>query len=271
MEGKMMRRLGFVLGALFLFVALTSPAFADDTYEPNNTFQTAYGPLLSGASIVSYISTVNDVDYYCFYASRSSAVNIVLQTPSGLAPSSYYTYGVYLLDVDPGLTGSPPAWWNSLASKQAQDGQEVVIDYTLQRAGFYRIAVGNFNDLYSGSLPYTLSLSGPSVTLPPPTVYTPHAPSTMSHSKYYTVYGYLKPRHTAGSDPLRIYRYRYVSGRWKSYGYVSAKASNYSNYTKCSAKVKLGLRGRWRLRAYAPADSGHSAKWSSGYDYVTVK
>ena len=69
---------------------------------------------------------------------------------------------------------------------------------------------------------------------PAATVYTPRAPSTMSHSRYYTIYGYLKPRQTAGSYPGRIYKYRYVSGHWKSYGYVSAKASNYSTYTKYS-------------------------------------
>jgi len=103
------------------------------------------------------------------------------------------------------------------------------------------------------------------------TVYTPVAPSTMYHTRSYTVYAYLKPRHTAGSYPVRIYKYRYVSGSWRSYGYVKAKASNYSSYTKCSVSVKLPYTGKWKVRAYAPADSGHSATWSSGYDYVTVK
>jgi len=52
---------------------------------------------------------------------------------------------------------------------------------------------------------------------------------------------------------------------------VSAKASNYSTYTKYSRSIRLPYAGKWRLRAYAPADSGHAATWSSGYDYVTVK
>lgn len=104
-----------------------------------------------------------------------------------------------------------------------------------------------------------------------PSVGTPKAPSTMYRSHYYTVYGYLKPRHSSGTYPIRIYRYRYVSGHWKSYGYVKAKASNYSSYTKYSVKTSLRYSGRWKVRAYAPADSGHIAAWSSGYDYVTVK
>ena len=105
-----------------------------------------------------------------------------------------------------------------------------------------------------------------------PYVRTPIAPKTMRRSRYYTIYGYLKPRHTSGTYPVRIYRYKRTrSGKWKSYGYVKAKARNYRSYTKYYKKLKLTSKGRWRLRAYASADSGHLAKWSSGYDYVTVK
>lgn len=101
---------------------------------------------------------------------------------------------------------------------------------------------------------------------------TPIAKSTMSRKKYYTVRGSLKPRHTAGSYPVRIYKWKKTSsGKWKSYGYVKAKASNYYGYSKYSKSLRLRYAGKWRLRAYAPADSGHLAAWSSGYDYVTVK
>ena len=111
------------------------------------------------------------------------------------------------------------------------------------------------------------------ITVKPKTyVSNPKAPSKMSRRKYYTVYGYLKPRHTAGSYPVRIYKWKKTSsGKWKSYGYVNAKAYNYSSYTKYSRKIKLTSKGKWRLRAYAPADSQHAATWSSGYDYVRVR
>ena len=99
----------------------------------------------------------------------------------------------------------------------------------------------------------------------------PIAPSTMRKGRSATVYGYLKPRHTSGTYPVRIYKWRYVSGKWKSYGYFSAKAYNYSDYTKYSRSVSLPYTGKWKLRAYHPADSQHAATWSSGYDYVTVK
>jgi hypothetical protein len=68
---------------------------------------------------------------------------------------------------------------------------------------------------------------------------------------------------------VRIYKYRYVSGKWKSYGYVKAKASNYSTYTKYSASLSLPKSGRWRIRAYH-SDKRHATK-RSAYDYITVK
>jgi hypothetical protein len=99
----------------------------------------------------------------------------------------------------------------------------------------------------------------------------PAAPSKMSRKKSYTVSGFLKPKHSVGSYPVRIHKYRKVGSKWISMGYVKARAANYSSYTKYSTKVKLTKKGKWRLRAYAPADAGHAASWSSGYDYVTVK
>ena len=103
------------------------------------------------------------------------------------------------------------------------------------------------------------------------TVGNPVAPKTMSPSRSYTATSTVKPRHTEGSFPVRIYKYRYVAGKWRSYGYVKAKASDYRTYTRCSCKVKLSIKGTWRLRAQAPADSLHKATWSRGYDYVTVR
>lgn len=106
---------------------------------------------------------------------------------------------------------------------------------------------------------------------PRASVGTPVAPLSMSPSRSYSVYSNLRPRHTAGTSPIRIYKWRYVSGKWKSYGYVKAKAYDYSSYTRCKVSMRLAYRGKWRLRAYHPADSKHAATWSSSYDYVTVR
>jgi beta propeller repeat protein len=103
------------------------------------------------------------------------------------------------------------------------------------------------------------------------TVGNPVAPRSVSAAKSCVVTATLQPRHTAGTFPVRIYKYRYVSGKWKGYGYVKARAADYSSYTKCSCKVRLPLAGKWRLRALAPADGVHRATWSRGYANVTVK
>ena len=98
----------------------------------------------------------------------------------------------------------------------------------------------------------------------------PVAPKTMKKSKSYTVYGSLKPRHASGTTPVRIYKYKRIGGKWKSYGYVNAKAYDYASYTKYKVKLKLSSKGKWRLRAYAQEDAQHLKAWSS-YDYITVK
>lgn len=91
----------------------------------------------------------------------------------------------------------------------------------------------------------------------------PKAPTAVRKSKSFTLTGYLKPRHKAGSQAVRIYKYRRTaSGSWKSYGYVNASIVDYRTYSKYSAKLSLSSRGIWRLRAYHPADRGHAASWS---------
>ncbi|PKN24897.1 MAG: hypothetical protein CVU65_10420 [Deltaproteobacteria bacterium HGW-Deltaproteobacteria-22] len=83
---------------------------------------------------------------------------------------------------------------------------------------------------------YHLGATSTSIVVTPRAyVGTPKAPTTMSRTKYYTVYGYLKPRHTQGTYPVRIYKWRKTaSGSWKSEGYVKAKATNYYSYSKCN-------------------------------------
>lgn len=108
-----------------------------------------------------------------------------------------------------------------------------------------------------------------SIALPSATVMTPRAPSTARHGVSFTVYGYLKPRHSSGSYAITLYCYRYQSGSYVLRKTVKAKVANYSSYSKYSVKTSLPYTGKWRIRAYH-GDSGHSASWS-GYDYVSVR
>jgi len=124
---------------------------------------------------------------------------------------------------------------------------------------------------FAGDAGYEAAVGSVVYALPRAFVGNPVAASVMYAGRAKTVYGSLKPRHAAGSFPVRIYKYRYVSGKWKPYGYVKARAVNSSTYTRYTASVKLAYKGKWRLRAYHPADARHAASWSKGYDYVTVK
>ncbi len=126
---------------------------------------------------------------------------------------------------------------------------------------------------YTGDGPFLDATSATKSVKPRVALTNPRAPSTMSRSRYYTVYGYLKPRHSSGTYPVRIYKWKKTSsGSWKSYGYSRAKASTYSSsMSRYARSIRLSSPGKWRLRAYALSDSRHAGTWSSGYDYVTVK
>lgn len=102
-------------------------------------------------------------------------------------------------------------------------------------------------------------------------VRTPISPRTMVANRSYRVYGSMKPRHKAGTSPVRIYKYKYVAGKWVSKGYVKAKLTDFRSYSHYSARVKLDSRGIWRLKAYAVGDSQHAPTWSAKSRYVTVR
>ena len=129
----------------------------------------------------------------------------------------------------------------------------------------------SFRARFSDAAEYTAPPTAGVAVKPHAYLSNPIAPTYASRGRGFTAYGYMRPRHTRGSYPVRIYRYRYTSGGWRRYGYVNARAYDYHGYTRFACSVALPYRGRWCLRAYAPADSGHAATWSSGYDYVKVR
>jgi hypothetical protein len=152
--------------------------------------------------------------------------------------------------------------WSPVSTKTTDANGKFTFTHAPSRKTYYRAS-------FAGEAAFGTS-SAVGYTLPKASLTTPAAPTTMSYAKTYSVSGYLKPRHTAGTYALRIYKERYVSGTWRSYGYVKAKASNYSTYSKYTGSVRLPYKGKWRLKAVHPTDS-LNYKTSSGYDYVTVK
>ena len=113
-------------------------------------------------------------------------------------------------------------------------------------------------------------LSGQRSVLPAAWVAKPVAPASVSHARYYTVYGYLKPAHPSGTSAVRVYRWLWNGRAWVSYGYVYAKVSPYSGYSKYALSLRFAHAGRWRIGAYH-VDAAHAGAWASGYAYVISK
>lgn len=137
------------------------------------------------------------------------------------------------------------------------------ISLTPESAISYRAAFVGSGDLLS-------SLSTSVRVLPRAGLSVPRAAGVVYRGVTVRYSGMIYPGHAPGSRPVRIYRYRYVSGTWKSYGYVSATAAGTGSGSVYSAAFALPYAGTWRLRAYHPADAGHAASWS-GYSTMVVK
>jgi hypothetical protein len=69
-------RLGISLAAcLLLVLAFASGAKATGEYEPNDTRDSAYGPLAGGTDYTARFETENDVDWYVFYVRQYSQMD----------------------------------------------------------------------------------------------------------------------------------------------------------------------------------------------------
>lgn len=87
--------------------------------------------------------------------------------------------------------------------------------------------------------------------------------SKVYRNRSFAVRGYLKPRFTSGTRPVKLRFYRYQSGRWVLKKTVSAKASKYSSYSKVTAKTSLKNRGRWYVVATYAGSATYGAHKSS--------
>ncbi len=84
--------------------------------------------------------------------------------------------------------------------------------------------------------------------LPKVSLTKPSAKSTQSFGKSYTFRGYLKPKHSAGTKPVRIKAYRYSGGKYrykktyyaKAYDYRSAGRPTPSTASRSSCRGRAG-------------------------------
>ncbi|MBI5230670.1 MAG: PD40 domain-containing protein [Coriobacteriales bacterium] len=126
-----------------------------------------------------------------------------------------------------------------------------------------------FRTRFVGDEEWFSALSAPILVKPCSGLGTPVARSKMTKTKTYTIYGGLKPHHTAGASAGRVYAYRKQSGSWVLRKTFTTTAYDYSTYSRYRASVKLPYSGSWRMRAYH-SDGGHATTYSN-WRYATVK
>jgi hypothetical protein len=95
----------------------------------------------------------------------------------------------------------------------------------------------------------------------------PLTPSSVTHSRSFTTYGYVV-RHATGTSPVTLQFYRYQSGRWVLRKSTTARVSDLSTFSKYSRSTSVPSAGKWRVRARHKV--GTKYRYSS-YRYFAAK
>jgi hypothetical protein len=153
--------------------------------------------------------------------------------------------------------------WSTLTTLNTDALGNANYAYQPSRIVYVRVSAAG-NDHY-------LATTGPALRLlVSPSMGIPSTPAKVTHSRSFTIYGYLKPRHASGAKNVSLKIYRQVSGKWKLYKTVSAKNANYSSYTKYSVSTSVPYKGSWRVYAYYAGTSSFAA-FTTGYRTFSAK
>ena len=167
-----------------------TPISCDDSYEPNDSKETAYGLLTSGSSYEGKICSNSDVDWYKVNITSAGTISLSLTCPSS------NDFDMELYDSSDTLIAS---------SNRGADADES-IRYDVTTTGDYYIKVYEFYGSYNSTTPYTLTysfvntVSSPSpVTTPTPSPSPSSTPLSCtdtyeSNDSFGTAYGPLYPQ-----------------------------------------------------------------------------
>lgn len=153
--------------------------------------------------------------------------------------------------------------WKPLRSTVTNAAGNVTVKVKPAAKTYYRVR-------YAGNQATAAAVSSAVVVTPQVLLGAPAAPASVRRAASFALSGALKPRHAAGSHVVRVYCYRLKGGHWVYVRTYVARTITYSTYSKYTLTMSLPAVGKWRLRAYAPADAQHAATWST-YRSVTVK
>lgn len=115
-----------------------------DTYEPNDTQATAYGPLTSGTAYNSKIFSSSDVDYFKFNAGGTGTISLSLSNLPG-------DYDVYLYNSAGTQVASGTKGGTSAES----------VTYNATGAGTFYVKVIGYNGVFSTTQAYNLTVTYP--------------------------------------------------------------------------------------------------------------
>jgi hypothetical protein len=145
---------------------------------------------------------------------------------------------------------------------------------TTDASGAFRFAVAPtttvaYQAIFAGDDTNAATTSAPRATLPKVSLSKPTAPKSTRTTTTFTAACYLKPHHAAGKYAVIFEFQQRVSTHWVTKGALKARAANSRGYSKCSVKVRLPVKGWWRVRAIHPGDS-LNATTSTGWRAVKV-
>ncbi len=165
------------------------------------------------------------------------------------------------------LAGEPVTVWRSKDGGRTWAGNgKATYD---PPSGSYRAvrsltANAAFQLRFAGSQRYEPSISRAVLVRARAYLSRPDTPLVVKRGAYFTIQGYLKPRH---SGYTRLYLQRYAAGEWRPYTSVNARNADLSGYTRYSLRYKPPSAGLWRVRAYH-ADPDHAPTWSPPKRFV---
>ena len=106
--------------------------------------------------------------------------------------------------------------------------------------------------------------------LTPAFLTVPVLPSTVRASRAFRVFGTLLPKHRVGAKTVQLRVWRLRNHAWVVVRTVWASNSGRTTSTRYTATLRLA-RGKYRIRAIAPADADNTSSGWTGYDSVTVR
>lgn len=193
------------------------------------------------------------------------------------ATSVPYAGSAYISGVVTNLRANQLAPGQTVLLRQYEPGKPWVIAQrtTTNSGGFYNFRVTpkirtwyRVSVIGSGGLGHVTATNEVSV-FPKAYLSTPYAPRTIRRYARFVTYGAFKPRHAGGNRLVKLYGYHYERGRWVKRIDAWTTVSNYSTYSRYSARISFRYTGRWKVRAFHSSEQ-HLPTYSS-YRYVTVR